>query len=55
MGYINDKSPIIHITYFPKTVYFVSRCGCFAYVIKNCDPLVLGPELAIDTIPRALC
>lgn len=24
-------------TYRPKMVYFVSRCDCFAYVMKNCD------------------
>lgn len=24
-------------------------------MMKNCDPLVSGPELAIDTIPRPVC
>ena len=42
-------------TYFPNTVYFMSRCGCLAYVMKNWEPLVSGPLLAIDTVPRALC
>ena len=30
-------------TNLPMIVYFMSRCGCLEYVIKNCDPLVSGP------------
>jgi len=36
-------------TYLPNIVYLPSRWPCFAYVMKNCDPFVLGPEFAIDT------
>lgn len=39
----------------PKSVYFRSKCGCAAYVIKNWLELVLGPLLAIETIPRSVC
>lgn len=39
---------------FPKIVYFPSRCGCLAYVMKNWDLLLSGPVLAIATTPRAL-
>lgn len=39
---------------FPKIVYFPSRCGCFAYVMKNWDLLVSWPEFAIATMPRLL-
>ena len=39
----------------PKTVYLRSRLGWAPYVKKNWDPLVLGPELAMDTVPRVLC
>ena len=47
-------------------VYLPSRCGCFAYVMKNCasagsqaeqrtcDLFVSGPAFAIATMPRAL-
>lgn len=38
----------------PKIVYFPSRCGCFAYVMKNWDLLVSCPEFAMATIPRLL-
>lgn len=42
-------------TYFPNTVYFMSRWGCLAYVMKNWEPLVLGPLFAIETTPLTLC
>lgn len=42
-------------TYFPNTVYFMSRWGCLAYVMKNWEPFVLGPLFAIDTTPLTLC
>ena len=38
----------------PNIVYFPSRWGCFAYVMKNCDLLVSDPEFAIARIPRLL-
>lgn len=31
------------------------RCGALLYVIKNWLPLVLGPLLAMDTVPRLAC
>ena len=37
------------------TVYFISRWDCFEYVIKNCDPFVSGPWLAMETTPLTLC
>lgn len=42
-------------TYFPNTVYFMSRWGCLAYVMKNWEPFVLGPLFAIETTPLTLC
>ena len=42
-------------SYRPKMVYLRSRCGAFAYVMKNCERLVLAPLFAMETIPRALC
>ena len=39
----------------PNTVYNPLRCGCFAYIMKNWLPLVLGPLLAIASTPLALC
>lgn len=54
--------PFSHITkqnvkypYLPNTVYLRSRCGCLSYVIKNWDPFVSAPLLAIDTMPLMLC
>lgn len=35
----------------PKTTCFPSNQDVFAVHIKNCDPLVLVPALAIDKIP----
>lgn len=32
-----------------------SRCGVERKVRKNCEPLVLGPELAIESVPRSVC
>lgn len=42
-------------SYLPNTVYFMSKWGCLAYVIKNWEPLVFGPLFAIDNTPRTLC
>lgn len=39
----------------PKMVCFPSNHGVGASVMKNCDPLVLGPELAILRIPAPVC
>ena len=30
-------------------------CGDFWYVMKNCDAFVLGPLLAMESIPRLPC
>lgn len=38
----------------PKIVCFPSSHCVGANVIKNCDPLVSGPELAIDTTPAPI-
>ncbi|TGO32625.1 hypothetical protein BHYA_0301g00090 [Botrytis hyacinthi] len=38
----------------PKIVCFPSNHGVGANVIKNCDPFVFGPELAIERIPAPL-
>ena len=38
----------------PKMVYFPSKWGCLAYVMKNWDLFVSGPEFAMATMPRAL-
>jgi hypothetical protein len=32
-----------------------SRCAHGANVMKNCDPFVLAPELAIDSTPAPVC
>eukprot|EP00967_Tisochrysis_lutea_P084239 scaffold117647_cov32-Tisochrysis_lutea.AAC.2 len=34
----------------PKTVCLLSSHVVGAHVMKNCEPLVLGPALAIDTV-----
>ena len=39
----------------PNIVCFPSNQGHGARVMKNCEPLVLGPELAIDSIPAPVC
>lgn len=39
------------IIYLPNIVCFLSSHWVGANVMKNCEPFVLGPELAIDTIP----
>lgn len=36
---------------FPKTTCFPSRCGVALTVMKNWEPLVFGPELAMDNKP----
>jgi hypothetical protein len=33
----------------PKTTCLPSRCGVGAVVMKNCEPLVFGPEFAIES------
>ena len=38
----------------PNIVYFPSRWGCLAKVMKNWDLLVFSPELAIATTPLLL-
>jgi hypothetical protein len=38
----------------PSMVFFPSRCGAGAKQIKNWLPLLIGPLLAMLTIPRAL-
>lgn len=38
----------------PKMVYLPSRWGCLAYVMKNWDLFVSGPEFAMARIPRLL-
>ena len=40
---------------FPNTVFLPLRCGHLTYVKKNCEALVLGPELAMDMTPRLVC
>ena len=39
----------------PKTVCLPSSRGIAAVVMKNCEPLVLGPQLAIDTVNGRSC
>lgn len=39
----------------PNTVLSPSRCGALSNVMKNCDPFVPGPLLAIDSTPRVPC
>lgn len=52
---LHDHTPILWFTYFPNTVYFMSRWGCLAYVKKNWEPFMLGPLFAIETTPLTLC
>ena len=42
-------------TTLPKTTCLPSSQGVATVVIKNCEPLVLGPELAIDRRPGPVC
>jgi hypothetical protein len=46
MKYLN-----IIASYLPNIACFPSNHCVGAKVIKNCDPLVSGPEFAIDKIP----
>ena len=39
----------------PKMVCFPSSHGVGASVMKNCDPLVFGPLLAMDKTPAPVC
>jgi len=39
----------------PNTVCFPFRWSCLLQVMKNCDPFVLGPALAIDNNIARLC
>jgi hypothetical protein len=39
----------------PKIVCLPSKWGVGARVMKNCEPLVFGPELAILSIPAPVC
>src|ERR1019366_9031424 len=39
----------------PKTECLLSRCGVARSVMKNCEPLVAGPELAIESTPGPEC
>merc|ERR1712227_405741 len=40
---------------FPKTTCLPSRCGNLSKHMKNCDPLVPGPEFAIESTPGPTC
>ncbi|KYN11525.1 hypothetical protein ALC57_16308 [Trachymyrmex cornetzi] len=39
----------------PKTTCFPSSQSVLAVHMKNCDPFVFGPELAIDRVPGPVC
>ena len=39
----------------PKTTCFPSNHSVLTVQIKNCEPFVLGPALAIDRIPGPVC
>ena len=39
----------------PKTTCFLSKCENLSKQIKNYEPLVPGPEFAIDKIPGPVC
>jgi hypothetical protein len=43
-----------HGSYFSLTVCLLLRCGHALSVMKNCEPFVLGPLLAIDRMPLPL-
>lgn len=38
-------------SYLPNIVCFLSSHCVGANVMKNCEPLVFGPEFAIDKMP----
>ncbi|KAI9908743.1 hypothetical protein PsorP6_003607 [Peronosclerospora sorghi] len=42
-------------TTLPNTTCLPSRCGVGTVVMKNCDPFVPGPALAIDNKPASVC
>mmetsp|Transcript_42680 Transcript_42680/g.71223 ORF Transcript_42680/g.71223 Transcript_42680/m.71223 type:complete len:210 (-) Transcript_42680:554-1183(-) len=42
-------------TSLPKTVCLLSKCFADLYMMKNWDPFVWGPELAILSTPRPSC
>lgn len=44
-----------HPTTLPKTECWLFRCLHDLYVMKNCDPVVFGPELAMLSTPRLSC
>lgn len=39
----------------PKTTWRPSRCGVSFVVMKNWEPLVLGPALAMERRPGSVC
>merc|ERR1719410_268670 len=45
----------IPLVTFPNTTCFPSNQAVFTVHRKNCDPLVLGPALAIDSTPGPVC
>jgi len=45
----------IPLTTLPKTVCLPSRKVFGAVLMKNCEPLVLGPAFAIAIVPTVLC
>lgn len=40
---------------WPKTTCLSSRCGVGTVVMKNCEPLVLGPAFAMLSSPSRSC
>mmetsp|Transcript_12776 Transcript_12776/g.15565 ORF Transcript_12776/g.15565 Transcript_12776/m.15565 type:complete len:84 (-) Transcript_12776:78-329(-) len=58
-----DPTPSMALTTFmlsssatlPKTTCLPSKCPVTAVVTKNCDPFVLGPELAMESSPGTEC
>mmetsp|Transcript_37278 Transcript_37278/g.118640 ORF Transcript_37278/g.118640 Transcript_37278/m.118640 type:complete len:222 (-) Transcript_37278:477-1142(-) len=45
------RSTSMPSTTWPKTTCLPSRCGVAFVQMKNCEPLVFGPELAMDRTP----
>src|SRR5205085_4266268 len=39
----------------PKTLCLPSSHGVATWVMKNCEPLVFGPALAIERMPGPVC
>ena len=39
----------------PNTTCFPSKCGAGPVVMKNCEPFVFSPALAIERIPGPAC